>query len=284
MTDSVPHAAEPQVPYGGRYRYARWDGTQRLPDLSADEVLDALSDDLMAEATSPRRCAGFWSAACDDRRAPSATMSVASTRCCNGLPRGGAELLQRYQLSDVLADVRRELEAIVEAERRGIERRVGAVSDPEAQDEALRRMAADVAARRQGQLDALPTDPGARIRGLQEYDFLEPAARVNRFEALLEKLRSQVLDSMFEGMSQAIRDATPEQLAANREMVRDLNRLLSERLAGNEPAQEQVDAFLAHHGAFFPGARTLDDIVSQLAQRMAAIGPRAPSRDAASAA
>ena len=48
-----PEAPEP-VPeatpgYRGPYRYARWDGTQRLPDLSADEVLDALSDDLMAE-------------------------------------------------------------------------------------------------------------------------------------------------------------------------------------------------------------------------------------------
>ena len=113
-------------------------------------------------------------------------------------------------------------------------------------------------------------DPGERIRGLQEYDFLEPAAR-DRFEALLEKLRDQVLDSMFEGLSQAIRDATPEQLAANRDMVRDLNRLLSDRLAGDEPSQDQVDAFLAQHGAFFPGARTLDDIVEQLAQRMAAM-------------
>ena len=33
----------------GPYRYARWDGSQRLVELTADDVLDALSDDLMAE-------------------------------------------------------------------------------------------------------------------------------------------------------------------------------------------------------------------------------------------
>ena len=31
------------------FRYARWDGSQRLPDIHADDVLDALSDDLMED-------------------------------------------------------------------------------------------------------------------------------------------------------------------------------------------------------------------------------------------
>ena len=131
-------------------------------------------------------------------------------------------------------------------------------------------MAADMAQRRQEQLDALPDDVGGRIRGLQEYDFLEPAAR-ERFEALLDRLRKQVLDSMFQGLSEAIQNVTPEQLAANREMVRDLNKLLGDRLDGDEPSQDRVDAFLAQHGQFFPGAKTLDDIVEQLAERMAAM-------------
>src|SRR5260221_9018157 len=30
-------------------RYARWDGTQSIPALDADEILDALADDVMAE-------------------------------------------------------------------------------------------------------------------------------------------------------------------------------------------------------------------------------------------
>lgn len=30
-----------------RYRYTEWDGTQAIPSLDADEILEALSDDLM---------------------------------------------------------------------------------------------------------------------------------------------------------------------------------------------------------------------------------------------
>jgi uncharacterized protein with von Willebrand factor type A (vWA) domain len=54
-------------------------------------------------------------------------------------------------------------------------------------------------------------------------------------------------------------------------MVRDLNGLLERRAMGDEPPQSDVDAFLARHGAFFPGARTLDDVINQLADRMAAM-------------
>jgi uncharacterized protein with von Willebrand factor type A (vWA) domain len=128
-------------------------------------------------------------------------------------------------------------------------------------------MLRDVAARRLDQLDALPSDVGGRIRGLQDYDFLEPDAR-QRFDELVEGLRKQVLDQYVAGMSDAIRSMKPEDLAANREMVRDLNELIRERLAGGDP---DASEFLAKHGQFFPGARTLDDVIDQLAQRMAAL-------------
>ncbi len=185
------------------------------------------------------------------------------------LARQRKEALERYQLGDVLSDVKEELDAIVDQERRGIERRMASDTGSDV-DPAVRRMAAELARRRQDQLDALPPDPGGRIRELQEYDFMEPGAR-ERFEQLLDRLRKQVLDSMFQGLSDAIANATPEQLAANRDMVRDLNKLLGDRLAGDEPSQDRVDAFLAQHGQFFPGAQTLDDIMDQLAERMAAM-------------
>ena len=181
------------------------------------------------------------------------------------------EALSRYRLDDVLGDIREELAAIVAAERRGIERRMaGGAGEEAGRDPDLERLAADLAARRQQRLDSLPTDVGERIRALGDYDFLEPEAR-DRYRALVDRLQGQVLDAAFQGMSDAIRGATPEQLAANREMVRDLDGLLSRRLAGDEPAQSDVDTFLSRHGGFFPGARTLDDIVEQLAERMSAM-------------
>ena len=131
-------------------------------------------------------------------------------------------------------------------------------------------MLRDAAARRLDQLESLPRDVGKRIRSLEEYDFMEPAAR-ERFQALTDRLRRQTLDRFVDGLSQAIQGTTPEDLQANREMVRDLNSLLEERLEGREPGQDEVDDFLSKHGGFFPGARTLDDIVEQLTQRMAAM-------------
>ena len=49
-------------------------------------------------------------------------------------------------------------------------------------------------------------------------------------------------------------------------MVRELNSLFQERLAGGEP---DASEFLSRYGQFFPGAKNLDDIVEQLAARMA---------------
>ena len=261
-------------------RYARWDGTQTIPALDADEILDALADDVMAEgdlAEALRRLMERGRRSGDPTRPDLAGLNELRER----LRRRRDELQERYQLRDVLADVRQELEDIVAQERAGIERRLDEAatpssaarpdgSPPDSSDAALRAMLRDAAARRIDQLDGLPRDVGNRIRKLEEYDFMEPAAR-DRFNELVERLRKQTLDRFVEGLSEAIQGTTPEELAANRDMVRDLNSLLEERLDGREPSQDQVDDFLAKHGRFFPGARTLDDIVDQMTQRMAAM-------------
>ena len=253
-------------------RYARWDGTQSVPALDADEIIDALADDVMAEgdlAEALRRLMERGWRAGDPTRPDLAGLNDLRER----LRRQREELQERYQLRDVLADVRRELEEIVAEERAGIERRLDTAATPPegtAVDPALRSMLRDAAARRLDQLEELPRDVGGQIRGLEAYDFMEPSAR-ERFEALTERLRRQTLDRFVQGLSEAIQGTTPEDLQANRDMVRDLNSLLEERLEGREPSQADVDEFLGKHGRFFPGARTLDDIVAQLTERMAAM-------------
>ncbi len=251
-------------------RYSRWDGSQLLGDLDADEILAALADDVMEEgdlAEALRRLMERGWRSGDPTRGDLAGLRDLMDR----LERRREELLERYQLRDVLSDIRRQLDEIVAQERAGVERRLDAASPASGEessgDPALRSMLRDVAARRLDQLDALPTDVGGRIRGLEDYDFLEPDAR-QRFEELVEGLRKQVLDQYVAGMSDAIRSMKPEDLAANREMVRDLNELIRQRLVGGDP---DASEFLARHGQFFPGAQTLDDIIDQLARRMAAM-------------
>ena len=257
-------------------RYSRWDGTQSVVDLEADEIIDALAEDVMAEGDigeALRRLIERGWRGSDPTRQDLAGLNDLLER----LQRRRDELLDRYQLGDVLGDIRAELEDIVAEERAGIERRLEAASGSRErrvrrgqaaqEDPAMRNMLRDVAAKRLDHLDSLPPDVGARIRGLQDYDFLEPSAR-ERFDELVQRLQRQVLDQYVAGLSEAIQGITPEDLAANREMVRDLNELLRERMAGEDP---DASEFLAKHGRFFPGARTLDDIIEQLAERMAAM-------------
>ena len=121
------------------------------------------------------------------------------------LERRREEMLERYQLDDVLGDIRRELDEIVGrgagrassggSTRRQPDRRRTADGRP---DDACASMLRDVAARRLDQLDGLPPDVGERIRGLQDYDFLEPNAR-ERFDELVKRLQGQVLDQFVVG-------------------------------------------------------------------------------------
>ena len=328
-------------------RYSQWDGSQTVPDLEADEILDALADDLMSEgdlAAALRRLMERGWQSGDPTRPDMAGLQDLMQR----LQERRRELLERYNLGDTLSGIREELESIVAEERSGVQRRLdeaarsrrvapadadrspdeGQSPDPgqpgesarsgeagqspdrgrsgapdqsgersqsdeagpsgeagrpgersqsgeagssgerdRLDDQQLRGMLRDMAAKRLDQLDGLPQGIGDRIRRLEEYDFMEPGAR-DRFNQLVERLRGQVLDQYMKGLSEALKNVTPEDLAANREMVRDLNHLLQERLAGGDP---DVSAFLAQHGRFFPGARTLDDIIEQLAERMAAM-------------
>jgi uncharacterized protein with von Willebrand factor type A (vWA) domain len=276
-----------------RARYSRWDGSQQVPDLGADEILDELSNDVMADgdvAEALRRLMERGWRSGDPTRPDLPGLQDLMDR----LARRREELRERFELGDVLGDIRRELEEIIAQERAGVERRLersseaapdpsasaprgeqvspatpdeAAAASPDAPDPDLQKLLRDVAAKRLDQLDALPRDVGERIRDLREYDFLEPDARA-RFEELVERLGKQVLDQFVGGMSDAIRSMTPEDLAANREMVRDLNELIRERIGGGEP---DVRDFLAKHGRFFPGAQSFDDIIDQLAQRMAAM-------------
>ena len=265
LTGRLPRADDAVADLARRARYSRWDGTQRLPDLDADEILKALSDDVMAEgdlAEALRRLMERGWRSGDATRPDLAGLGDLMER----LARRREELRERYDLGDVLGDIRRELEDIVADERAGVERRLQNAGR-DAPDEDTARVARDLAARRLDRLDALPPDIGERIRDLREYDFLEPDAR-GRFDELVERLSKQVLDQFASGMSDAIKSMTPDDLAANREMVRDLNELIRERIGGRDP---DASGFLAKHGRFFPGARTFDDIIDQLAQRMAAM-------------
>ena len=266
----------------GDARYRAWDGSQDLPDLTADELVDAMADDILEHGSLEealralmQRGVGVDQPGRADLRGLRDLMERLRER--------REEILGQGTLEDPLADVRRELDEIVAQERAGVHRRLDETEPGYAPDPQLAQMLRRFAAKSLERLDALPPDVGGRLRSLGEYEFLDPGAR-ERYEDLVDRLRHSTLDRYAQGLADAVKGMRPEDLAAQRSMVRDLNDLLARRIAGDEPPQEDLDRFLAEHGGFFPGARTLGDVIEQLAARMGAmeslLGSMSPERRA----
>ncbi|MGH7324566.1 MAG: VWA domain-containing protein [Candidatus Rokuibacteriota bacterium] len=248
-------------------RYSRWDGSQNVPDLDADNILDQMADDLLAHGDA-------WSAL---RRLlqrglqpPEGPRTAGLKDLLDRLRQRRQQQLERYDLGSSLEDIKRKLDEVVQTERAGIERRLeetraGTRSGnvPAKLGEQFERMAA----RNRQQLDRLPPDPAGRIRGLQDYDFVDPEAR-RLFEELLAALRQQMLQPFLQGVQQALQGMKPEDLKRLREMLQDLNRMLREKAEGGEP---DFGAFKEKWGQQFPGVQSLDQLLEQMGQRMAAM-------------
>ncbi len=246
-------------------RFRAWDGSQAVPDPTADEVMQALREDLVEDGDLD---AALRRLAQRGLQGDGLRPDLPGLRELLGrLRRRREELLRKGKLGNLLGDVAKELEGIVADERAGIARRLAEAGESDA-DPSLRGLLQRRADQNLATLDALPPGPGEQLRSLADFDFLDPGARA-RFEALQDRLRQQILDRYAAGLANAVKGARPEDLAQAREMTRDLNRLLEERLAGGNP---DASEFLARYGQSFPGAQSLDDVIEQIAGRMAAMG------------
>jgi uncharacterized protein with von Willebrand factor type A (vWA) domain len=127
----------------------------------------------------------------------------------------------------------------------------------------------DEARLREADLDALPADTAQAIRQLADYDWRSPAAR-QTFEQLRELLRSEVLDSQFRGIRQAMSNPDPQAMQRVKDMLGDLNEMLAADARG-EHTQADFDRFMERHGDLFPDQpRNLEELVDSLVSRMAA--------------
>src|SRR5439155_107304 len=137
---------------------------------------------------------------------------------------------ERHDLSGIFDELKAKLEEVKRLEREGLDRR----ERQETADEALMQAMRSMARTRREQLDALPDDVGRAIRGLKDYEFVEPKA-AEKYQELLKQLQEQVLGSYFKNMRDSLKGLTPEQLERTRQMIRDLNRALKERGEGGDP-------------------------------------------------
>lgn len=164
-----------------------------------------------------------------------------------------SELQRRHRLDGTLADVRRLLDEALEAERRAL------FPDP-----------GDDARFREARLDALPPGTAAAVRDLSDYDWVSETGRQN-YERIRQLLGQELLESRFEGMKQALRSTTPQDVERVNQLLADLNALLAAHAAGYGDVDERFAEFMRRHGEFFPeNPRDIDELIDVLAARSAA--------------
>ena len=285
--------------YPPRQRYSRWDGTQQISDFTADDIMSAISDDMLNDGDLQRALQRLFRWGMDR---PDGQQMPGIRDLIERLKGMRQRELNRYNLGSVLEDLKQRLEEIEQMERDGIQRRVdegrqkvaearqqqagqqgesgqtgeagqsGESGDGEAPDpdqaQMLQDMLERMAARKNQALNELPEDPAGQIKQLQEYEFMDPGAR-QAFQELLEELQQQVLQQTFQGMQQSLQSMTPEDMAEMRNMLSELNQMLEDKQNGIEPDFER---FMHKYGHYFgPGINSLEDLMDHMAQQMAAM-------------
>ena len=229
-----------------RIRYSRWDGTQRIDDLDADDLLAAMADDLTADGDLWKALRRLFQRGMHNPHGP---QMPGLQDLLQQLRQRRQQQLDRYDLGSALEDIKKKLEQVIQTEREGLRRL------PEGRPRA----------RHEQQLDRLPPDPAGRIKALQDYEFVDPEAE-RLFQELLTSLQQQMLQPFLQGMKQALEGMTPHDMQRLREMLRDLNRMLREKAEGGEP---DFQSFKDKWGQNFPGVESFDQLMEQIGRQMA---------------
>ena len=253
------------------YRYTRWDGSQSIFGADAEEVMDHLSNELMAHGDLMRALREMMRRGMQDR---DGQQMPGLRDLMQQLREQRQQQLEQYNMDSVIEDIEKRLEEVLSRERQGINQRLEqaqqqirqAEGAERAEMESLNELLEQRALRNLEKLDALPESTGGAIRDLLEYDFMDPEAQ-RLFQELLDMLRGQAAQNISQDMLSNLQSMSPEQMSALQEMIRELNRMLQERAQGGQP---DFQGFMDRYGdAFGPNPpQSLDELLEQMMQQM----------------
>ena len=249
----------------GRFTYSKWDGTQVGFEFDADDIFSELTDELLYHGDLNQALQRLMQRGFQDRN----DERVAGMReILEKLRQRRREMLERHDLGGPYEDIAQRLRDIVQQERTGIDQLAQDARD--SGDARRQEITDEVAAERRMALDLLPPDLAGQVQSLQEYEWTSSEARQN-FEQLLEDLRSQLMQSYFNQMSNAMSDMSPESMQRIKDMFNDLNRMLETRAEGGD-TERMFEEFMDRYGDMFPGnPQNLDELLEQMARQMAAM-------------
>jgi uncharacterized protein with von Willebrand factor type A (vWA) domain len=103
------------------YRYSEWDGSQEIPPLDPDQVLENLTDDLMNFGDLQHALRNLLQRG---MRNPMGQRLQGLRDLLQQLRQQRRQMLDRYNLSSVFDDIKNRLNEIVQMERETIDRRL----------------------------------------------------------------------------------------------------------------------------------------------------------------
>jgi len=246
-----------------RFRYSPWDGTQTGFELDALDVMEQLTDDLLYHGDLNSALRRMMQQGFEDRNGE---RMQGLREMLEQLRDQRQDLLDRFDLGGVYDDIAGELNEVVAQEREQLESDVQAARD--SGDARRTELTEESAAGRNLELDMLPPDLAGKVKGLDDYDFASAEA-AQRFEALKDRLREQLVRQAVDQMSGAMQNMSPQDMSRLKDMLAELNQMLETRARGEEP---DFDGFMERFGDFFPeGPENLDELLAIMAERMQAM-------------
>lgn len=242
-----------------KHRFSAWDGSQTLP-LDADQILEALADDLMEYGDLRWAMRNLMSRG---MQIPQGGYMQGLRDMLKSLRERKRQRLEQYDLSSIFDDFRERLDEIVGMERERIDEWLNRDSDDFSGD-----VLKNIAERNSEILDDLPEDVAGQIRELEKYEFLNTDAQ-KQFLELLNDLRKSMANTFFNNIENMVNNLSDGDIERMKEMMKALNDMLVKKIAGEDPGFED---FMEKFGDMFGDnpPQSLDELLEQMQQQMAA--------------
>ena len=253
-------------------RYSQWDGSQQIFELDADQLMDLLSEDILNHGDVMQALRDMMRQGPQNR---DGQQMPGLRELMEQLKNKRRQQLQQHNMDSVVDDLKERLEEVVKTEREGIKRRLdeaqGQVDADDGEDKDQQQSLLDLLKKRadnnQGKLDNLPEGLGGQIQELLEYDFIDSEAQ-EKFQELLDLLKSQMAQNTGQQMMDQIKGMSPEDMAATRDMMDQLNQMIKDKLSGSEP---DFDKFMQQFGGMFGDnpPQSFEELMQQLQEQLA---------------
>ena len=252
------------------YRYSRWDGTQQVSPIHEDDLIEQLSEELVAHGDISNALRSMVQRGLRDELGRNVSGIQDMLQRLSTMRQ---DTLDKYDLAHILDNIQQQLQEIGQTERRGVQKRLadahnrftsqpdrieshsyssgGRESDATPTQQERERLLVrleEMARRNLKFLDNLPSQPAQAIQQLKKYEFMEDEARA-RFDELLKSLQQRVLESYLRNLTQNFNSVGPGQHTSLKGFLRELNRLLEEHISGGESASRtHFDRFMQKYG------------------------------------